>query len=229
MDPQVFGSFVQTCRKDLGLSQAQLAEKLNVTAKAVSRWERGVGFPDLRLLEPLADALEITLIELMQSKRIETPIPGEQAAVIVSDSVNTIQTGAELYRKQKRDMFWGTLLIGSAACFLYCMGLFYPFVYRWTGGLLKFIALVGGVWGWRTFCSIVKGDYLKEREEGIWYTWKPWAACAASVAGLALCLFLKDFFPRGSAVFSLSVLLGMVLLFPGLWYLHKYLFEREGE
>ena len=69
MDTQIFGAFVQQRRKELGMNQAQLAEKLHVTAKAVSRWERGVGFPDIKLLQPLADALEITIVELMQSKR----------------------------------------------------------------------------------------------------------------------------------------------------------------
>ena len=42
MDTQIFGAFVQQRRKELGMNQAQLAEKLHVTAKAVSRWERGV-------------------------------------------------------------------------------------------------------------------------------------------------------------------------------------------
>ena len=65
MDPKVFGSFIQTRRKALGMNQNQLAEKLHVTAKAVSRWERGVGFPSIELLQPLSDALGITIAELM--------------------------------------------------------------------------------------------------------------------------------------------------------------------
>ena len=68
MDPEVFGAFIQTRRKELGLNQTQLAEKLHVTAKAVSRWERGVGFPSIELLQPLSEALEISIAELMQSK-----------------------------------------------------------------------------------------------------------------------------------------------------------------
>lgn len=56
MDAQKFGAFLQTQRKSLSLTQSQLAEKLHVTDKAVSRWERRVGLPDINLLEPLAEA-----------------------------------------------------------------------------------------------------------------------------------------------------------------------------
>lgn len=53
MDNQKLGIFITELRKEKGLTQAQLAQKLNVTDKAVSKWERGVGFPDIKLLEPL--------------------------------------------------------------------------------------------------------------------------------------------------------------------------------
>ena len=50
------------------MTQAELAGKINVTDKAVSRWERGLGFPDINTLEPLPDALEIGVVELMRSE-----------------------------------------------------------------------------------------------------------------------------------------------------------------
>ncbi|TJX43256.1 helix-turn-helix transcriptional regulator, partial [Soehngenia saccharolytica] len=62
MDNQKLGIFITELRKEKGLTQAQLAQKLNVTDKAVSKWERGVGFPDIKLLEPLADVLDISLL-----------------------------------------------------------------------------------------------------------------------------------------------------------------------
>lgn len=70
MDNQKLGIFITELRKEKGLTQAQLAQKLNVTDKAVSKWERGVGFPDIKLLEPLADVLDISLLELMNSERL---------------------------------------------------------------------------------------------------------------------------------------------------------------
>lgn len=70
MDAKTFGTFVAECRKRKNMTQADLATKLNVTDKAVSRWERGVGFPDISIIEPLASALEISVLELMKSERI---------------------------------------------------------------------------------------------------------------------------------------------------------------
>ena len=224
MDPKVFGAFVQERRKELGLTQNDLAERLRVTSKAVSRWERGVGFPDIHLLEPLAEALEITLIELMQSERIEEPVTPS----VLSNTVTAIRQQEELSRNQKIKLAGGLALIGSAAIFTYCLGRFYPFDARWVGGLLRFIALVGGVWGWRAYRSIITEDYLKEQEEGIWFTWKPWAACVLSATGLALVTFLKDFVPRDSRWYGMLVILGFVLLLPGMYYLYRYIFIEEG-
>ena len=83
MDVHRLGNFIQNRRKELGMSQGELGAKLNVTDKAISRWERGVGFPDIKLLEPLAEALQISIQELMQCERI-TP---EQIAVDMTDPV----------------------------------------------------------------------------------------------------------------------------------------------
>ena len=54
-------------RRTLGLTQAEVAARLHVTDKAVSRWERGVGLPDINTLEPLAQVLHLTLDELIHT------------------------------------------------------------------------------------------------------------------------------------------------------------------
>ncbi len=59
MDAQQFGAFISKKRKDNNLTQKELAEKLMVTDKAISRWENGHGFPDIETLEPLAKATQI--------------------------------------------------------------------------------------------------------------------------------------------------------------------------
>ena len=53
MDAKSFGAFIADQRRTLGLTQAEVAARLHVTDKAVSRWERGVGLPDINTLEPV--------------------------------------------------------------------------------------------------------------------------------------------------------------------------------
>lgn len=74
MDTKSFGAFVSSKRKERGLTQAELANKLQITDKAVSRWERGIGFPDIGMLEPLSDALGVSVVELLQAKRLEEQV-----------------------------------------------------------------------------------------------------------------------------------------------------------
>ena len=68
MDAKILGNYIAARRKELGMTQANLAEKIHVTDKAVSRWERGVGLPDIDNLEALAKALDVSLVSLMRGK-----------------------------------------------------------------------------------------------------------------------------------------------------------------
>ncbi len=70
MDAKMFGSFIADMRKERNMTQKDLAEKLNVTDKAISKWERGLGFPDINTIEPLAEALGVSVAELMKSERL---------------------------------------------------------------------------------------------------------------------------------------------------------------
>lgn len=64
-----FGMKVASLRKERGMTQASLAEKINVSNKAVSRWETGEGYPDITLLLPLAEALEVSADYLLSSEK----------------------------------------------------------------------------------------------------------------------------------------------------------------
>ena len=70
MDRYITGSFIRKLREDRGLTQEELAGKIYVSGKAVSKWETGQGFPDISLLEPLAEALGISVIELLSGEDI---------------------------------------------------------------------------------------------------------------------------------------------------------------
>lgn len=65
MDNEKFGKFIQKLRKENNLTQKQLGEKLNITDKAISKWERGLSFPDISMLNSLADTFHITVTELL--------------------------------------------------------------------------------------------------------------------------------------------------------------------
>ena len=70
MDNYVTGAAIRSLRESKGLTQEELAELIHVSAKAVSKWETGKGFPDISLLEPLAKALDISVIELLSGQDI---------------------------------------------------------------------------------------------------------------------------------------------------------------
>lgn len=70
MNMQKTGGLIAAIRKEKGLTQEQLGEKLYVTGKAVSKWERGAGAPGVELLEPLARELGITVTELLAGERV---------------------------------------------------------------------------------------------------------------------------------------------------------------
>lgn len=70
MDRYVTGAVIRRLREDGRMTQEELAEKLHVTGKAVSKWETGKGFPDVSLLEPLALALGISVIELLSGEDV---------------------------------------------------------------------------------------------------------------------------------------------------------------
>lgn len=65
MDPVSTGIYICENRKKLGLSQKELADKLHITDKAVSKWERGLSFPDISMLIPLSQILDVTLYDLL--------------------------------------------------------------------------------------------------------------------------------------------------------------------
>ncbi len=72
MDQQKIGKFIQQSRKDLGLTQKELADRLGISDKTISKWETGKGMPDLSLFKPLCDELNISLNEFLSGEKIES-------------------------------------------------------------------------------------------------------------------------------------------------------------
>ena len=70
MDRYVTGAVIRRLRENMKMTQEELAEKVFVSSKAVSKWETGQGFPDVSLIEPMAKALDISVIELLSGEDI---------------------------------------------------------------------------------------------------------------------------------------------------------------
>ena len=119
LDKEKFGEFVSKLRKERGMTQKELAEKLFVSDKAVSKWERGQSLPDITMLNPLADALGVTAAELLNCGKIE----GEKVDVSQVDEL--VEKAIELNKepdisKRKRfKIYIICLLVGAAATYYF--------------------------------------------------------------------------------------------------------------
>lgn len=228
MDAQKFGAFVQARRKELGMNQTQLADKLHVTAKAVSRWERGVGFPDIKLLEPLADALEITIVELMHSKLIEEDIPKETAAVMVTETVNAIREQEKLARRTLLFMPVGYLALIAACFFLEYISFAYDFEPEWIGRVIRLIATMGCILVTQALHYITRNTYqqLSDRSKRLAARY---VVAGMALLGLILIIVTIVFFPVESEWFPALMYCGILLLLLGIACWFYFIHKKSGE
>ena len=92
MDAKKLGQFIAEIRKEKEMTQAELASKLHVTDKAISKWERGLGLPDINSIEPLADALGISVAEVMQAERIpDDHVSQENASEMLTNAFDIVK------------------------------------------------------------------------------------------------------------------------------------------
>ena len=110
MDLDKIGKFIALNRKNKGLTQEQLAEKLGVTNKTVSRWETGKYMPDLSLLKPLSEELGITLNELLSGEKIE-----EQKIVENTEKniINTIDYSSKKVENEHKKISIILMILGA--------------------------------------------------------------------------------------------------------------------
>lgn len=85
MSEKNMADMISSRRRELGMTQKELADKLNITDKAVSKWERGLACPDTAAIPKLAQILGISIEELMTSKPAE--IPGHRGAEYLMDII----------------------------------------------------------------------------------------------------------------------------------------------
>ena len=103
IDKAKFGAFVAQLRKEKGLMQKELAEKLYVSDKAVSKWERGLSIPDVAILVPLAEILGVTVTELLECRRLpkDEPMNSQQTEEIVKKVIGLSEEEQRKYRPDR--------------------------------------------------------------------------------------------------------------------------------
>ena len=103
IDKAKFGAFVAQLRKEKGLMQKELAEKLYVSDKAVSKWERGLSIPDVAILVPLAEILGVTVTELLECRRLpkDEPMDSQQTEEIVKKVIGLSKEEQRKYRPDR--------------------------------------------------------------------------------------------------------------------------------
>ena len=85
MNNEKTGALIAQIRKENGLTQKQLADQIGVSNATISKWETAKGFPDISLLEPLAEALHISVSEILAGERLEST---EKADDLLSELVD---------------------------------------------------------------------------------------------------------------------------------------------
>ncbi len=104
MDQERIGRFIQELRKEKNLTQKELADRIGVSDKAVSKWENGRGMPDTSLLEPLCNELSVSVNELLAAEKL----PPEEYAVKAEANI------MELLQSNKKNRERGTHGFGPA-------------------------------------------------------------------------------------------------------------------
>lgn len=88
MNQEKFASFITQRRKQLNLTQKDIAEKLHVSISAVSKYERGLSYPDITLLEPLSQILEVTIVDLLKGEISDNDLSSLEASDLFSELIS---------------------------------------------------------------------------------------------------------------------------------------------
>lgn len=181
MDKNTTGRFIAELRKQKGFTQKELAEKLMVTDKAISRWETGKGLPDTSLLKPLGDVLGVSVTELLSGKKIEEVDMKERADNIILEALN--------YSKRMLASVIGTILFIIGIAFIISPLFLASQSHIWALGIIIVV-------GTTLYSCIRKRGYSMKVTDRVYYL------AALALQGVALVL---EMLPIGAVmVFATS-------------------------
>lgn len=114
MDKEKTGALIAAARREMNMTQKELAKVLHVSDRAVSKWERGAGFPDVSLLEPLAEALDLRVMDLLRGEEKEQAEP----EITVRQAIALLARQARERTRRRWSQIIGALLALSLAGFV---------------------------------------------------------------------------------------------------------------
>lgn len=207
------------------MKQSELAEKIHVTDKAISRWERAVGFPDIKLLEPLAQALELSLTELLQCRVIEQALPEEQVRAMEAETVQIMEEQQKLSWQRRLILWFGYAAILGAGWVLIQVTRLEGMSFELRRAVYA-IAFIGSSLGCRALQYIVERQYLKHEPWGIWHKQYTWIGSAVGLAGFWLAV--NSWFIRTPApIWNMWLFVAGVAIAIGAWIYYE--FQREND
>lgn len=116
IDNEKFGAFVSELRREKGMTQKDLAQRLFVSDKAVSKWERGLSLPDISLLQPMADILGVSVTELLGGQRMADSEQSDREVEQIVESAVATLTAQEEERQRQNRRRWGLRYAAALVC-----------------------------------------------------------------------------------------------------------------
>lgn len=144
LDKEKMGLFIAQLRREKEATQKELADRLYVSDKAVSKWERGLSVPDISLLLPLAEILGVTTTELLRGERFTKPqLEVEQVEELVAGAIHLTQ-GEQRKEEKKRRLLWKGIWILCAIVAAVQVGFLWAFAIP-VEALETYVLLVEGL------------------------------------------------------------------------------------
>jgi transcriptional regulator with XRE-family HTH domain/DNA-directed RNA polymerase subunit RPC12/RpoP len=118
MDQIKIGRFIAECRKNKNLTQMQLAERLNITDRAVSKWERGKSLPDSAVMLELCKILDITVTELLNGEKITMENNNEKNKQLLLDMAKEVESKNKIIWNSMWIIMWVSIIALLTGLFL---------------------------------------------------------------------------------------------------------------
>lgn len=118
MDLVKIGKFIASCRKKQGLTQDQLGEMLGISGKSVSKWERGINFPEASSLPALSNILGITVMELLNGEKMKTENIKSEADTVAVESLKFYNKKANKKNLKIMIITIAILIVGFMSIFI---------------------------------------------------------------------------------------------------------------